>query len=49
MNAPITKETKTVSEQIDYIEEIAAQPDMKTEDLEVVFGVSDGIQFEDTE
>ena len=48
MNAPVTQVTKSTEEQIDYIEEIANNPNLNTGDLNVVFGVSDGVTFDDT-
>ena len=48
MKAPFSQQTIPHSQQIDYIEVIAGQPDLNTNDLGVVFYASDGLYFEDT-
>ena len=48
MKAPFSQQTLSHSEQIDYLEVIANQPGLNTDDIGVVFDAGDGLYFEDT-
>ena len=43
MKTPFSQQTISHSQQLDYLEVIASQPDLNTDDLGVVLDASDGL------